>query len=361
MKKLKIYSALCGLLLSAQAVSAQQFMWLLDENGALTGTKVADVSSVYFDIDPDWLSVTNSIEAKTTTTFTAKLNLSLVGEVKSIDADIQVGVCYSDENEEPTLDDMSEVVGSEIKSYEYKVSDLTTGTAYYCRSYVKINNSVFYGNVMQVITYGDTPKSQEVGGHKFIDLGLPSGVLWAETNVGASSKTGEGAYVAWGEPSNKIEYTLEKYKYYSDGAFTKYTSSDSIVRLEGSDDAASMEWGATCRMPLAAEFEELLTATDYVTTMWSQFVDATSGEAVYGLYVVSKKYNTRIFLPASGYYNGTEETGASTLGKYWSSSRTTDQDDSDAQAFVFSKDAQSVASEARCQGFSVRAVVDTNY
>lgn len=65
MKKLKIYSALCGLLLSTQAVSAQQFMWLLDENGALTGMKVDDVSDIYFDIDSDWLSVTNSMEAKT--------------------------------------------------------------------------------------------------------------------------------------------------------------------------------------------------------------------------------------------------------------------------------------------------------
>lgn len=361
MKKLKIYSALCGLLLSAQAVSAQQFMWLLDENGALTGMKVDDVSDIYFDIDSDWLSVTNSMEAKTQTSFTAKITLSLVGEVKSIDSDIQVGVCYSDENNEPTLDDLSEVVGSEIKSYEYTVSDLVTGTTYYCRSYVKIGNSVFYGDVMQVQTYGTTPKSTVVAGHKFIDLGLPSGILWAETNVGASSKTDKGAYVAWGESSNKIEYTMAKYKYYADGEYTKYTKTDAKVRLEGSDDVASVEWGATCRMPLAAEFEELLTATDYVSTSWTQFIDETSGEAVYGLLVVSKKYNTRIFLPASGYYSDTSESDANTTGKYWSSSRTTDMDEDDAQAFVFVQDSKSVDSEARYNGFTVRAVVDTNY
>ncbi len=358
MKKLKIYSALCGLLLSAQAVSAQQFMWLMDENGALTGMKIADVSDIYFDIDSDWLSVTNSMEAKTKNSFTAKITLSLVGEVKSINTDFQVGVCYSDETNEPTLDDLSEVVGSEIKSYDYTVSGLVTGTTYYCRSYVKIGDSVYYGDVMQVQTYGTAPQNKVVEGHKFIDLGLPSGILWAETNVGASSKTGQGAFVAWGEPSNKIEYSMAKYKYYADGAYTKYNKTDAKVRLEGSDDAASMEWGATCRMPLAAEFDELLTATDCVSTSWTQFVDETSGEAVYGLLVVSKKYNTRIFLPASGYYNGTSESETNTTGKYWSSSRTTDMDEDDAQAFVFGQDSKSVDSEARYYGFSVRAVVD---
>ncbi len=347
------------MLLSASAVSAQQYVWLLDENGALTGKKVADVSSLRFNIDSSWLTVTNTLEGKTTTSLTAKVGLSLTGEVKSIVADnLEVGVCYSDENTMPTIEDKRDVIGSEIKEYEYVLSDLMTGTSYYCRPYVKINDNIYYGDVMNAKTYGGTPENRVVNGHKFIDLGLPSGVLWSETNIGASARIGEGSFVAWGETSNKLDYSLDKYKYFEESAYTKYTTTDAAVRLEGSDDAASVAWGATCRLPLAAELEELFTATDYVTTSWTQLPDAASGEVVYGLYVTSKKYNTHIFLPASGCYSGGEKIGAGTYGKYWSSSRTVTQADGEAQAFTFSSESQTITSDARWQGLSIRPVID---
>ena len=41
--------------------------------------------------------------------------------------------------------------------------------------------------------------SKTINGHKFVDLGLPSGLLWAETNIGAEKPADDGNYYAWGE------------------------------------------------------------------------------------------------------------------------------------------------------------------
>ena len=42
----------------------------------------------------------------------------------------------------------------------------------------------------------DTP---DFNGHEYVDLGLPSGTLWATCNVGAETPEGYGDYFAWGE------------------------------------------------------------------------------------------------------------------------------------------------------------------
>ena len=45
----------------------------------------------------------------------------------------------------------------------------------------------------------DTQDGKIINGHKFVDLGLPSGLLWAETNIGAATAADDGCYFAWGE------------------------------------------------------------------------------------------------------------------------------------------------------------------
>lgn len=46
-----------------------------------------------------------------------------------------------------------------------------------------------------------------------VDLGLPSGTIWAGWNVGASSPEESGGYYAWGETEEKNDYSWETYKY----------------------------------------------------------------------------------------------------------------------------------------------------
>jgi hypothetical protein len=48
-----------------------------------------------------------------------------------------------------------------------------------------------------------------------VDLGLPSGTLWADCNVGASSPDGYGKFFAWGETKTKATYSWSNYEYCS--------------------------------------------------------------------------------------------------------------------------------------------------
>lgn len=55
--------------------------------------------------------------------------------------------------------------------------------------------------------------ANNANGHEYVDLGLPSGTLWAICNVGASKPEDYGNYYAWGETSTKSTYDWSTYKY----------------------------------------------------------------------------------------------------------------------------------------------------
>ncbi|MBR6376052.1 MAG: hypothetical protein IKR91_07460, partial [Alloprevotella sp.] len=94
---------------------------------------------------------------------------------------------------------------------------------------------------------------------QMVDLGLPSGTLWADRNVGADKPEAYGSYFAWGETVPKSDYSWSTYKYgTADSELTKYCSessygkdgyTDKFIELELQDDAASVNWGGNWRMP----------------------------------------------------------------------------------------------------------------
>lgn len=106
---------------------------------------------------------------------------------------------------------------------------------------------------------------------KFVDLGLPSGLLWADRNLGADSSDDTGLYFAWGETKGYTKeeiqndpglFTQERYKFYlSQSEYTKYNSEDELTTLLPQDDAATTMLGSSCRIPTAEDFEELLKNT----------------------------------------------------------------------------------------------------
>lgn len=55
--------------------------------------------------------------------------------------------------------------------------------------------------------------SGQVGGHNYVDLGLPSSTLWATCNVGATIPTQKGSLFAWGETNPKEDYSWASYKW----------------------------------------------------------------------------------------------------------------------------------------------------
>ena len=164
-----------------------------------------------------------------------------------------------------------------------------------------------------------------INGHKFIDLGLPSGVLWAETNIGAETAADDGNYYAWGETATKSDYSWSTYKYGDASSLssnlTKYNSTDGKTFLEISDDAASVNWGSSCRMPTKEDFDELLNSKNCTWT-WTS-MENSSGDSIKGYTVTSKKYGNSIFLPTSGCHYGDNLNGNGAYGDYWSSTLNT--------------------------------------
>lgn len=146
-----------------------------------------------------------------------------------------------------------------------------------------------------------TPAPVEVP-HEYVDLGLPSGTLWATTNVGANSPTEYGDYFAWGEttPKSKDSYTWDTYFDAYDGSgysFKKYTWEEGGKSvLDPEDDAAYVNWGPEWRMPSVEQVQELYNG-DYTTAWW------TSVDGVYGHKITSKVNGNSIFIPAAGFYD----------------------------------------------------------
>lgn len=192
---------------------------------------------------------------------------------------------------------------------------------------------------------------------EWVDLGLPSGLLWATYNLGADTPEGYGKYYAWGETATKAVYDWSTYRYCTtDGdslqALTKYNTSenygmvDNLTTLLSMDDAATAALAGGARIPTKEDWEELLNNT---TAEW------TVQNGVGGYRLTAANGNS-LFLPAAGSSNGSELVAAGEYGFYWSASLYTDSPD-DAWSFSFYPEAHRIGSFGyRADGQSVRPV-----
>ena len=160
--------------------------------------------------------------------------------------------------------------------------------------------------------------------HGYVDLGLPSGTLWATYNVGANTPEEYGDYFAWGETQPKSTYNWSTYQYCNGSYYTltKYCSNfdygyngfvDNLTTLLPEDDAATVNWGVDWRMPIQAEWEELYNNT---TCIW------TTQNGVNGRLFTATNGNN-LFLPAAGFRLGSILGNLGSDGEYWSSSLNT--------------------------------------
>ena len=199
------------------------------------------------------------------------------------------------------------------------------------------------GGILPVIGLGGTLTIS--GSHEYIDLGLPSGLLWATCNVGANAPEEYGDYFAWGETQPKDVYNWDTYQYYDGSNVTKYTGSDGLTILLPEDDAATANWGNGWRMPTKEEWQELYQNT---TVTWTQ------QNGVNGRLFTASNGNS-LFLPAAGWRWDDALDYVGSYGVYWSSSLDTDNPDN-AWYFYFRSYLFLMISNYRYCGLSVRAV-----
>lgn len=171
-----------------------------------------------------------------------------------------------------------------------------------------------------VITSADVTATYErifIGppAHPFVDMGLPSGTLWAKTNVGGA--VGQiGDYFAWGETTPKDYYDWDTYQwcngdYYS---FTKYCNNstygfegyiDDLTELEPEDDPATVNWGPEWQTPSAEQIQELVENCTWQWTHWGDVyghvITGPSGAQIF-LPATGMRYATQLYIPNYGYY-----------------------------------------------------------
>ena len=213
------------------------------------------------------------------------------------------------------------------------------------------------GNVMSWDTvHGDCDCNIPEG--DWVDLGLPSGTLWATRNVGANAPEEYGYYFAWGETQPKSNYTWGTNRYYrcndNDCGWIKYCTNsiygyngfvDNLTTLQSGDDAATANWGSGARTPSYDDWVELYEHCD-----WSW----VTRNGVNGAQFIGPS-GYCLFLPAAGGRWDDELGYAGSSGDYWSSSLTAGYPDN-AWSFYFGSGGYYMYYYYRTLGQSVRAV-----
>lgn len=274
----------------------------------------------------------------------------------------ELGVCWST-NHVPTVNDDHLSTVNWNESFVCSLTGLQPLTNYYVCAYALHGLDYYYGDIICFTTDLFGGVSGNYNGYDYVDLGLPSGTLWATCNVGANIHSGFGDYYAWGEIQPKTTYNWNTYKYChgSHDQLTKYCHNsdygyqgyrDNLYILEPEDDAATVQWGNGWRTPTKEEWEELYRNT---TSFW------TTQNGNNGVRFMASNGNW-LFIPAAGYrYNSELHNTNNTYISYW-----TNRLDRGVNMYMSSPGAAfcyvnyqsyfGMNNFGRCHGLSVRAV-----
>ena len=176
--------------------------------------------------------------------------------------------------------DAAYILGKYTDEAEFKVF---TGNLDFEKGMYYVYNSVSNSFDVPPMEAGNVPN------HPYVDLGLPSGRIWATTNIGASTEYEYGLFFSWGEINAKTNYSPSSY-------------------TNGSLDTAEELWGNYWTVPSASDFEELINKCTWTTT---------TRNGIKGSEVQGPNGNT-MFLPWSGWINSTVIISKGSEGIYWS-------------------------------------------
>ena len=163
-------------------------------------------------------------------------------------------------------------------------------------------------------------------GFKYVDLGLPSGTMWATCNLGASRPEDSGLLFQFGRVDGyKYGDTNHKFRTNAqnleDGSTSEYipiTSSgktyDKNAILDLVDDAAHVNMGGKWMMPTRTQYTEM-----FNNTTCAVIKDLKNKQKVIGMLFTSKINNKRLFVPFAGYWYNGSFAAAGSYAYVWSS------------------------------------------
>ena len=329
------------------------------ENGAVSFDMQHLGCLVQLTVDLDEAATINEVSIKygeeNSGEFITKGYIDLSSETPAIQASLQ--------------EDKSNTISIALENLSVTVEE--TATVYFMMAPINLEGKTI--DVTVAMDGGDTKTYQTAGknyiagkayaisvtdnaekpAYTMVDLGLPSGTLWADRNVGADSPEDYGDYFAWGETEPKETYNLITYKWCqgSETTMTKYCidsnygTVDNKTVLDLEDDAAFVNMGTDWRMPTEDEMNELF---NWCSWTWTT-QNGTNG------YIVTGPNDNSIFLPAAGCRAGSNKDHADLKGHYWSASLGEGGSDHTIGAF-FESNNRIMILQFRESGFPVRAV-----
>ena len=301
----------------------------------------------------------SSIEVSTNTPINGQYTLRYTGvpviDYESNGTNSTVLEC---ENPQPIANGKDFYIYLPHGNYTEMTFTITASDGSVCTKYSKANVAIYITRSQYTtINLGENDLEFFADPGDWVDLGLPSGLLWATRNVGATSPEDYGDYFAWGETTPKEVYTWNTYihciggynqltKYCNDSSFGFDDFTDSLTILQPGDDAATANYGG--RTPTNWEWQELMNNTESIRT---------TRNGVNGLLFTGTNGNS-LFLPDAGYRRNSSLYLAGDWGIYWSSSLHTDYSDYLAwnSNFSFYSGYMEVDRSNRYYGLSVRAV-----
>lgn len=229
------------------------------------------------------------------------------------------GVCWS-KTPSPIIGGNHESLGTGVGAFTYNLTELEPATNYYVRAYAINDAGINYGRVVGFSTLYKVSDGT-CNGHDYVDLGLPSGTLWATCNVGANVPEEYGDLFAWGEVEPKSDYSWNTYKYcnngnshqltkyciYSDYGFNGFV--DNMSTLQPVDDAAAANMGDGWCTPSYDQWVELIS----ISKKWTRQNDVDG-------WLFTSSNGRSLFMPATGWGESSEIVGSGLVGKYWANS-----------------------------------------
>ncbi len=338
----------CDIVPSAYQPSAKPYL-TLDMGGDGVVKLIADEGSSYefiIEVEDNWMldkvyfnsqDVTGALNDNTYTTPAINQNAT----IRVVAHDTTPQPIFGDVNDdgEVNIADVNAVIDAIISNRVVERADVNSDGEI---------NIADVNVVLNIILGAQTQQN-----HEYVDLGLPSGTLWATCNIGANSPEDYGDYFAWGETAPKQIYEIETYMWYNNSyyMFTKYCTNssygyvDNKTELDPEDDAAYVNWGPSWRIPSLEQIQELIDHCNWLRT---------SMNGVRVNMVTGPNGNT-IFLPTAGYRNHSSIYNDITYGYIWSRTLSNDETYS-AYGLHFNPGQHEVIIFYRATGFTVRAV-----
>lgn len=180
------------------------------------------------------------------------------------------------------------IYGDAAKEFTFELSGLENEVSYTGKPCLVIGDKSYDEDGIAFASSLTCPDSHHP---HLIDLGLPSGTMWACCNVGANAPKEFGGKYAWGETETKDVYNIKTYKFAKevdpnsyDGHYWIWMDYRYIYvyignNISGTDyDVAHVRWGKPWRMPTSTESQEIC---DNCT--WVEYtLNGTAGYKVIG-------------------------------------------------------------------------------